>query len=124
VPGLKKIRLLIVDDENDLRDLLSQILGSEGYEIVTACDGDEAIRILGEESFDAALLDILMPNRSGFEVLKHITKNHPATKSIMLTGYTDLKVAIEAKEKGAVEFISKPYKLETVLSTLQRVLSP
>ena len=57
----KKHRLLIVDDELDLRELLSDILGSEGYDTVTASDGDEAIRILGNESFDAALLDILMP---------------------------------------------------------------
>ncbi len=64
-----------------------------------------------------------MPNRNGFEVLKHITKNHPATKSIMLTGHTDLKSAIEAKHLGAVDFISKPFKLETILSTLQRVLA-
>jgi DNA-binding NtrC family response regulator len=115
-------RLLIVDDEHDLTELLSQILGSEGYEIKTAADGDEAIGILGKESFDAVLLDIMMPHRNGFEVLKYITAHHPATKTVMLTGYTDLKSAVEAKQLGAAEFITKPYKLQTVLSTLQRVL--
>ena len=118
----KKHRLLIVDDELDLRELLSEILGSEGYDTVTASDGDEAIRILGNESFDAALLDILMPTISGFDVLEHITRNHPGTRSIMVTGNTNLESAIAAKKQGAVEFISKPYKLETILSTLERVL--
>ena len=118
----KKHRLLIVDDELDLRELLSDILGSEGYDTVTASDGDEAIRILGNESFDAALLDILMPTISGFDVLEHITHNHPGTRSIMVTGNTNLESAIAAKKQGAVEFISKPYKLETILSTLERVL--
>lgn len=121
----KKQRLLIVDDESDLRDLLRDILGSEGYEIVTAADGDEALRILGVgEPFDAALLDIIMPNKSGFEVLKHITANHPSTKSIVITGNNDLRSAVEAKKQGAVEFIGKPYRLETVIETLQRVLLP
>lgn len=120
----KKHRLLIVDDETDLRELLAEILGSRGYEVVAASDGEEAISILRRESFDAALLDILMPHRNGFEVLKHITEHHPSTKSIMLTGYTDLKSAVDAKEYGAAEFITKPYKLEMVLSTLDRLLNP
>lgn len=119
-----KKRLLIVDDEADLRDLLSQILVSEGYEIDTAADGDEAIEMLGRGRYDAVLLDIMMPKRNGFEVLRHLTAHHPGTKSVMLTGYTDLKSAVEAKQLGAAEFITKPYKLQTVLSTLQRVLTP
>lgn len=119
-----KKRLLIVDDERDLTELLTQILGGEGYEITTAGDGDEALRVLEKEKFDAVLLDILMPNRNGFDVLKHITEHHPGTKTVMLTGYTDLKSAVEAKQLGAAEFITKPYKLQTILSTLQRVLEP
>jgi len=119
----KKHRLLIVDDEGDLRDLLSRVLSTEGYEIVTASDGTEAIEILQREAFDVALLDILMPQENGFTVLKHITKNHPGTKSIMLTAYNNLRAAIEAREYGAVEFISKPYKLETVLSALTKAIA-
>jgi len=121
--GMKKHRLLIVDDESDLRELLSEVLISEGYEIVTASDGAEAIGILEREKFDAALLDILMPNENGFTVLKHISEHHPSTKSIMLTGHSDLHTAVEAKNNGAAEFISKPYKLETVLSALRKVLN-
>ena len=64
-----------------------------------------------------------MPKRNGFEVLKHITQHHPRTKTVMLTGYTDLKSAVEAKQHGAVEFISKPYKLQSVIEALKRALS-
>jgi len=119
----KKHRLLIVDDEGDLRNLLSRVLSTEGYDIVTASDGSEAIDILGRESFDVALLDILMPRENGFTVLKHITEHHPGTKSIMLTAYNSLQSAIDSKKYGAAEFISKPYKLETVLSALRKALN-
>lgn len=120
--GNRKHRLLVVDDEEDLRNLLGQILTTEGYDIVTAPDGEEAIRLLDRERFDATLLDILMPKRNGMAVLKHIQKNHPSTKAIMLTGYANLEYSMEARKHGAVEFISKPYKLETVLSALDRAL--
>lgn len=118
----KRYRLLVVDDEEDLRIILNQVLTKEGYEIVTANDGDEAVRLLQEGTFDATLLDILMPHRNGMSVLKYITENHPSTKTIMLTGYADLERAMEAKKNGAADFISKPYKLQTILSTLERVL--
>jgi len=118
----RKKRLLIVDDESDLTDLLREFLGSEGYDITTAADGDQAVNILGAQGFDAVLLDILMPKRNGLEVLKFITTNHPETKTVILTGHSDLRSAVEARKLGAAEFISKPYKLQTIISTLDRVL--
>ena len=114
--------LLVVDDEDDLRSLLSQFLNAEGYDTVTASDGAEAIQILEKQTFDAALLDILMPNQNGITVLKHITKNYPSTKSIILTGHADLHRATEARQNGAMDFITKPYKIETVLAALERAL--
>ncbi|HUN66593.1 MAG TPA: response regulator [Bacteroidota bacterium] len=117
-----KTRLLVVDDEDDLRDLLTQVLTKTGYEIKTASDGEEAIRILKTNEFDVALLDIQMPKVTGLQVLKHINQHAPHTKAIMLTGYADLKNAMEAREFGARDFISKPYRLDDVLSTIERVL--
>ncbi len=119
----KKARILVVDDEEDLRTLLNNVVAGAGYEVVTAEDGEEAIRKLKTSRFDVALLDIQMPNKSGIEVLKYIQKNAQHTKSIILTGYGDLKHAMEAREFGALDFISKPYKLEDVLSTIERVLA-
>jgi len=117
-----KAKILVVDDEEDLRRLLSDIVTKAGYEVANASDGDEAIGLVKKTAFDVALLDIQMPNKSGIEVLKYIQENSAKTKSIILTGYADLKHAMEAREFGAQDFISKPYKLEDVLATIERVL--
>lgn len=117
-----KGHILVVDDEPDLRMMLSQILTGAGYEIKEAADGEEAITLLKKQKFDAAFLDIQMPIVDGIKVLKYIKENRLPTKAIMLTGYADLKHAMEAKEFGARDFIGKPYKIEDILSTIERVM--
>jgi DNA-binding NtrC family response regulator len=116
--------ILVVDDEDALRTVLSSELVNEGYDIKTASDGDEAIGVLEKGRFDMVLLDIKMPRVSGFEVLKHIRQNHPGTKVVMLTAFADLKNAIESKKLGADDFVSKPYDLVDLLTTIERVLTP
>lgn len=118
-----KRTVLVVDDEESLREVLSTELTKEGYDVQTASDGDEAIGILGTEKFHLVLLDIKMPRMSGFDVLKHIRGQHPGTKVVMLTGFADLKNAIESKKLGADDFVSKPYDLVDLLTTIERVLS-
>ena len=117
-----KARLLIVDDEHDLRTLLGDVLLMQGYDIASAEDGEEAITMLQQQNFDLTLLDIQMPNVNGIQVLKFIKEYTPKTRAIVLTGYADLKHAMEAKEFGASDFIGKPYKLQDVLTTIERVL--
>jgi DNA-binding NtrC family response regulator len=117
-----KNRILVVDDEEALRAVLSTELESEGYVVKSAGDGEEAIRILQGESFHLILLDIKMPNVDGFEVLKFVKQQSPQTKVIMLTGFADLKNAIESKKLGAEDFVSKPYDLVDLLTTVERVL--
>jgi DNA-binding NtrC family response regulator len=117
-----KNRILVVDDEDALRTVLSSELEGEGYQVASASDGEEAIKILGTQSFDLILLDIKMPNVDGFEVLKFVKQNQPKTKVIMLTGFADLKNAIESKKLGAEDFVSKPYDLVDLLTTVERVL--
>ncbi|MBI3578916.1 MAG: response regulator [Ignavibacteriales bacterium] len=119
----EKNRILVVDDEDALRTVLSSELEGEGYKVNTAGDGAEAITILKSQAFDLILLDIKMPNVDGFEVLKFVKDNHPTTKVIMLTGFADLKNAIESKKLGAEDFVSKPYDLVDLLTTVERVLS-
>ena len=123
MPVKKKAHILVVDDEADLRVLLDMVVANAGYEVTTAEDGEEAIGKLKISEFDLALLDIQMPNKSGIEVLKYIQQNSKHTKAIILTGYPDLKYAMEAREYGALDFIRKPYRLEDVLSTIERVLA-
>ncbi len=116
--------ILVVDDEDALRTVLSSELVNEGYDIKSASDGDEAIGVLEKGRFDLVLLDIKMPRVSGFEVLKHIRQNHSGTKVVMLTAFADLKNAIESKKLGADDFVSKPYDLVDLLTTIERVLTP
>jgi DNA-binding NtrC family response regulator len=119
----EKKKILVVDDEESLRTVLSTELASEGYDVGTAADGDDAITEMGKKSFDLVLLDIKMPRMNGFEVLKHVKDKHPRTKVIMLTGFADLKNAIESKKLGAEDFVSKPYDLVDLLTTIERVMN-
>lgn len=118
-----KGRILVVDDEDALRTVLSSELEGEGYKVDTAGDGDEAIAIVQKKPFNLVLLDIKMPKVDGFEVLKFIKGKYPHVKVIMLTGFADLKNAIESKKLGAEDFVSKPYDLVDLLTTIERVLS-
>jgi DNA-binding NtrC family response regulator len=118
-----KNRILVVDDEEALRMVLSSELEGEGYKVKSAADGREAISILTSNEFDLVLLDIKMPNVDGFEVLKFSKERWPNTKIVMLTGFADLKNAIESKKLGAEDFISKPYDLVDLLTTVERVLT-
>jgi DNA-binding response OmpR family regulator len=106
-----------------LRTVLSSELINEGYEVRTASDGDDAIVEMRNADFDLVLLDIKMPRMNGFEVLKHIKENHARSKVVMLTGFADLKNAIESKKLGADDFVSKPYDLVDLLTTIERVLN-
>jgi DNA-binding NtrC family response regulator len=119
----EKSRILVADDEEALRTVLSSELVSAGYDVSTAADGEEAMAQTQQKKFDLILLDIKMPKADGFEVLKFVKKNHPDVRVIMLTGFADLKNAIESKKHGAEDFVSKPYDLVDLLTTIERVLS-
>lgn len=119
----EKNKILVVDDEDALRTVLSSELASEGYEVRTAADGQEAIAELEKDSYELMLLDIKMPRMTGFEVLKYVKEKHPKTKVVMLTGFADLKNALESKKLGAEDFVSKPYDLVDLLTTIERVLN-
>jgi len=123
VTTTNKPRILVADDEDDLRTLLGDLLSRSGYDVVSAADGEEAIALIRSSKLDVALLDIQMPGLSGIEVLKFINQHSPSLRAIMLTGFADLKHAMEAREFGARDFINKPYKLDDILATITRVLA-
>jgi CheY-like chemotaxis protein len=116
-------RILVVDDEKAIRGVLATRLEGEGFKVATAGDGKEAIDILLTQHFDLILLDIKMPEVDGFEVLNFAKKKHPDTKVIMLTGYADLRNALDSKRLGAEQFVGKPYEFSELLDTIRRVLS-
>ncbi len=118
----KKCPILVVDDDDPLRLTLSDILVREGYAVSTAADGKEAMELVEKQYFDLILLDVVMPSISGFDVLKFVKERTPWTKVIMLTAYSDLKLAIESKRLGAEDFIAKPFMQPDLLNTIQQVL--
>ena len=124
---MSKQRVLVVDDEESLRFLLASELQAESFEVQTAGDREEAIEVIRKkiekaEKFDVVLLDIRMPKVDGWEVLKFIKVNVPETRVIMLTAYADVKNAIEALRLGASDFVSKPYDLDDILTSINRAL--
>jgi len=116
------IRILYVDDEQELRFLVDTQLTNEGFFVETADDGDTAIKMMEKNSYDVILLDIRMPRVNGIEVLKYIKKQRINSRVIMLTAVDDLSVALEAVKTGAIDYLTKPYEFETLLKAILRVV--
>jgi DNA-binding response OmpR family regulator len=106
------IKVLIVDDEKDFTELLSERLETRGFKTRIAFDGNEAISRLNEENADVVLLDVMMPGKSGVETLKEIKNSWPITEVIMLTGHGTVETAIEGMKLGAYDYLIKPTGIE------------
>jgi len=104
-------RILVIDDNPDVVDILVTCLRSEGYGMLGALTSDEALKLVILSQPDLVLLDILMPGLNGIDVLKRIRSINPTTKVIMVTGNADLRLAREALELGADAYIDKPFDL-------------
>jgi putative two-component system response regulator len=111
--------VLVVDDEFGPRESLRMILNPL-YEVHTASDGQEALRLIGEKNYDVVTLDLRMPGLSGIDVLKEIKKLRPDTEVIIITGYGSLENASEAIRLGTGDFISKPFNVADIISTVAK----
>jgi len=116
------IRVLYVDDEDNLRTLVQQQLTAEGFTVETADDGDTAVDKLDKKSYDVVLLDIRMPRMNGMEVLKHMKNKGMTTRIIMLTAVDDLTVALEAVKMGAIDYLTKPYDYNELVRAITRAV--
>lgn len=120
MPTLESI--LIVDDDTSLTKILREELTSVGYDVEVINDSTEAVKRLQNEFYDLILLDLKMPDVDGFEILKGLkSKDYPG-KIIVMTAYADVENAVLAKKLGANDFLSKPYDLDELLITIQKVL--
>jgi putative nucleotidyltransferase with HDIG domain len=117
-----KGRILVVDDEITIRDLLSQFLSSQGFECHAADSGRSAISRLEGTAFDLVVSDIRMPSVTGLQLLEHVHNNHPALPVIMITAVADLETAVDAMKQGAADYITKPFDLKKVVSSVQHAL--
>lgn len=109
---MNKNKVLIVDDESNVCDFLSEYLEYKGYLPGIALSGTEAIQKMGSQDYDAVLLDLIMPEMNGFEVLEWIKQNKKNLPVIILSGVKDKDVANDALQSGAVDFIPKPIDLD------------
>jgi two-component system response regulator PilR (NtrC family) len=115
-------RVLIIDDEESIRDFLSLLFAEEGYAVTTTDSVGGARQELERSSFDLILCDILMPDGSGLDLLQEIVADDPRAAVIMMTAYTSTKSAIEAMKLGAYDYISKPFDVEELKVVAQRAL--
>src|SRR4030043_1115899 len=113
-------RLLIVDDEESFRHMLSVILIKEGYEVETASNGEEGLQKAALSPFDQILCDIRMPRKDGLEFLREIKKTGSEATIIMMSAYGTMDIAIEAMKLGAYDYISKPFKPDEIILTLKK----
>ena len=118
----KDISVLIVDDEEAFRYMLSALLTNSGFAVETAMDGVAAINAVQTKLYDVALCDVKMPKVDGVEVLRFIKANFPAIEVVMLTGMSDVKIAVECMRLGAYDYITKPTSADELLGTIQRAL--
>lgn len=107
--------VLIIDDDSDLRDNLTDILESEGYEIYGAATAAEAIRVARETKPWVALIDLKLPDKSGTVVLSELKKAKPDTVCILITAHADVDSAVQALEKGAFYYLRKPVRPEELV---------
>lgn len=115
-------KILIVDDDAELRGNLSEILRGAGYCTDEADSGCEALEKVVSEEYDIVLLDMIMPNRDGIDILTEMKKIRPRTKVIMITAFATIENAVTAIKKGASDYISKPFKIKELITTIKRVI--
>jgi DNA-binding NtrC family response regulator len=115
-------RILVIDDEPSIRELLKDFLTGKGFEVVTASNGESGIHLLKEEKFDLLLLDLMMPGMNGMDVLRDIASEQIDVPAIMITAYASVSTAVEAMKLGAFDYITKPFVLEDVHLAIKRAL--
>ena len=113
-------KILVVDDEESMRHMLSLILKREGYEVLTAGGGKEALALVEGKLFDFLLLDVVMPEMGGLELLKAVKDRKVEATVIMMSAHGNLETAVEAMKTGAYDYVSKPFKPDEILLTLRK----
>lgn len=115
---MDRVKVLIVDDEQDFRQLFIKRFSLRNLEVDGAGSGREALDALGRKAYDVVVLDVRMPGMDGIETLKEIKKRHPRVEVIMLTGHGSVKSGIEGMSHGAFDYVLKPFKIDDLLERI------
>src|SRR5262249_12995433 len=113
-------RILVVDDEKVIRDMLADFLGMEGYYVRTAEDGSSALSELTKGRYDVIISDLKMPKMGGIALLDEIANSAPDALTVIMTGFGTVETAIDAMKRGAYDYVLKPFKLDEVMHVVQR----
>src|SRR6266404_9239424 len=122
-PEIRHGHILVIDDEPDIRESLEVLLSSEGYRVELAGNATEGLKRLESSTFDLVLLDLMMPDKSGMEVLEEIRGRDRDTPIFLITAYGSVEVAVTALKRGANDYFSKPWDNEKLLIEIDRMIS-
>ncbi|MHB1397309.1 MAG: sigma-54-dependent transcriptional regulator [Trichloromonadaceae bacterium] len=114
-------RILLVEDDHHHREMLEEALQDSGYTVASAASGQQALDLLGRGGFDAALVDICLPDLDGFALLEVLQTRHPGCPVLLMTGQATIEAAVSAMRKGAHDFLAKPFRLDLMLLKLERL---
>jgi|SRR5215813_15474158 len=117
-----QVRILVVDDERNIRNNLGMVLEAEGYKVDTASNGDDALLRVKEGRYDIAFVDIQMPKMDGLELLRYLKGLRPKMPVVMLTAYGTVSRAVNAMKLGAVDFLEKPFEPKGIRVLCQEIL--
>ena len=115
-------KILIVDDDPTLVDFLKLLLDSEGYETLEASDGASALQQIAEDSPEVVLLDYMMPNMDGLDVLRNVSQNFESSFVVMLTGKGSEEVAVQCMKEGAIDYVIKPFDNDRLLAVVRNAI--
>ena len=116
-------KILVVDDEKSMCDFMEIMLSKEGYEVETTVSGSEAIQRTSSSKYDLIIADLMMPEMSGLDLLKKIKKGRPNQDMIVMTAFASVDTAIEAMREGALDYITKPFKVDEIKLVIEKSVS-
>src|SRR5574341_975097 len=115
-------KILVVDDESIIRDFLNEFLTSQGYKVLLASSGEEALNFLSEPEVILALIDLKLPGSDGLELIQSIKKSNPSLPCLLMTAYPDKESIVRAGKLGVSAYITKPFQLDQLLSLIHKAL--
>jgi len=122
IPKNEEIRILIVDDDPIVLEVMKSFVASYGFNFATASDGMEAVELLEKQEFDIIISDINMPRMDGMELLNHVRQHHPSIGMIIITGISEEYSYVDVIRAGAIDYMTKPFDGQELLAKLQRVV--
>jgi DNA-binding NtrC family response regulator len=114
-------RILVVDDEARMVDLIRRELEDHGYSVTTAGDGPSALELMESGDFDLVITDLRMPGMDGLDLLKQARERFPRTEIVLMTAYASAQTAVKAMKEGAYDYLTKPFEMDELLIMVERI---